>query len=100
MKAEIEFVGMAVSDAVTDHVNKKVGKLTDRYSWITNVAVFLKEENSNDGRNMKCEIRLSVPGPQIFAESLETDMYGSINETIRDLEVQLEKHKNVLYKNA
>ena len=100
MKAEIEFVGMPASDAVTDHVNKKVGKLADRYSWITNVAVFLKEENRTDGKNMKSEIRLSVPGPQIFAESVETDMYGSINETIRDLEVQLEKHKSVMYNKA
>lgn len=100
MKAEIEFVGMTVSEAVTDHVNKKVEKLTDRYSWITNVAVFLKEENRADGKNMKSEVRLSVPGPQIFAESVENDMYASINETIRLLEIQLEKHKNVLYNKA
>ena len=93
MNIEIQFVGFKKSESLEDQINKKLGKLSDRYNWITNAAVFLKQENSNEDKNCSCDIRLSVPGPQLFAESTEVNFNAAINETISDLSVQLEKKK-------
>lgn len=97
MNTEIQFIHTKGSPAIRELVNSKLKLLKNKYEWITNAAVFLKEENHNDDRNKLCEIRLSVPGPQIFAKSLETTLEKSVLNTINDLSVQLEKHKSKMY---
>ena len=46
-----------------------------------------------DPKGFICNIRLSVPGPQVFAESNETSFEAAIAETVSDLDRQLSKRK-------
>ena len=57
----------------------------------------LKKENTKRGRGKLCEIKLSLPGPTIFASSNEDRFEVSIAETIRDLEIQLKKRKGLFH---
>jgi putative sigma-54 modulation protein len=93
MNIEIQFVHAKKSDALKEEINRQIDRLYEKYGWITNAAVFLKEEKHSGGKDFECEIRLSVPGPQIFAKSHETNFNKAINKTIRELSVQLEKKK-------
>lgn len=94
MQVNIQFVHAKRSEALEEQVKEKLGKLYNKYDWITNAAVFLKEEKHPESRDFHCEIRLSVPGPQIFAETHEVNFNKAINETVQDLGTQLEKKKD------
>lgn len=94
MNIDIQFVHAVQNDSLVDQVNDKLGRLNAKYDWITNAAVFLKEEKHPQGKDYECEIRLSVPGPQIFAKAAEINFNKAINEAVSDLSVQLEKKKD------
>lgn len=93
MKIEIQFVHAVHSDSLVEQVTEKLQNLEQKYDWITNAAVFLKSEKHPNEENFVCEIRLSVPGPQIFASSNEINFNKAINSTIQQLSGQLSKKK-------
>lgn len=97
MNIEVQFVGNKNIDAVEALVREKIDKLGRKYNWITNAAVFFKHEPKDNNQDKICEIRLSVPGPQLFA-SLNEDTYEkAVHGVIKQIEVQLEKHKSKLH---
>ena len=49
---------------------------------------------SSDETGMICNIRLSLPGPRIFAEASNENFEESVNESVRELERQLKKRKD------
>jgi putative sigma-54 modulation protein len=93
MKVNIQFVQTAQRKGVEELVNQKLDDLGQKYDWLIGADVFFKEEKDTDGKGKICEIRLSLPGPRIFASSDEDSFENSVAETIRDLEVQLKKRK-------
>lgn len=93
MKIVFEYVNISASDRLEMLVKEKLGKLFDKYSFIVRAHVFFKRENTSDNTGQICEIRLSVPGPRIFAASNGESFEEAIAETVRDVEVQLEKRK-------
>lgn len=94
MNIEIEFVHLKQSDRIEEHVKEKLEKIQRKYNWITNAAVFLKKENTSDKNHCECQIRLSVPGPQLYAQAISAEFIPAINEAIDDLTVQLQKKKD------
>ncbi len=94
MNIEIRFVHAKRSVSLEGEVTEKLNKLHNKYDWITNAAVFLKEEKHDKGEDYECEIRLSVPGPQIFAQTHSESFSKSISIVIRELDAQLSKKKN------
>ena len=93
MKVIIQFVQTGQRKGVEELVKQKVDDLGQKYDWLIGADVFFKEEKDTDGKGKICEIRLSLPGPRIFASSDEDSFENSVAETIRDLEVQLKKRK-------
>jgi len=93
MKVNIQFVQTAQRKWAEELVNQKLDDLGQKYDWIIGADVFFKEEKGTDGKGKICDIRLSLPGPRIFASSDEESFEASAAETIRDLEVQLKKRK-------
>ena len=93
MKVNIQFVQTAQKKWAEELVNQKLDDLGLKYDWIIGADVFFKEEKDTDGKGKICDIRLSLPGPRIFASSDEDNFEASVAETIRDLEVQLKKRK-------
>ncbi|MBD3637777.1 MAG: HPF/RaiA family ribosome-associated protein [Crocinitomicaceae bacterium] len=94
MEIEIQFIRARKNDSLESQVHDKLERLGNKYDWITKAVVFLKEEKHPQGKDYECEMRLSVPGPQIFAQSQEVNFNKAINETIHDLGMQLEKKKD------
>ncbi len=45
---------------------------------------------------MKCGIRLSAPGPRLFAESSQSTFKDAVDETINELKRQLKKRKEII----
>ncbi|MBA6314468.1 ribosome hibernation-promoting factor, HPF/YfiA family [Cellulophaga baltica] len=94
MQIIYEYHDVASSDRLEAIVKEKLDKLKDKYDMLIRADVFFKEENtSSDETGKICNIRLSLPGPRLFAESSHDNFQSSISETINELERQLRKKK-------
>jgi putative sigma-54 modulation protein len=94
MEIRIQFVQVPKSDAVESFAIKRLLKMAKKYEWLIKADVFYKVEPDKKGKGKICEIRLSLPGSIIFAVSDEESFEAATDETIRDVEKQLRKHKN------
>ncbi|MGO4822056.1 MULTISPECIES: HPF/RaiA family ribosome-associated protein [unclassified Flavobacterium] len=93
METTIQFVQTEKNSNAEDLVIEKLENLSNHYSWLIKAKVFFKEVKDSKGKGKICEITLSCPGPQIFASSDEETFEAAAAETIRDLQVQLNKRK-------
>ncbi len=76
----------------------KLLRLANKYAFIIRADIFFNKEHTNNKKGNICGIRLSLPGPRIYASSDEYSFERSINNTIKDLKDQLERRKVKLYK--
>lgn len=93
MTINIQFVNLDYSDSLAEHTRIRLNKLAEKYEWLINADVFFKEEGTNPEKGKICNIKLSMPGPQLFATSDEKNYEMAVKETISDLEIQLKKRK-------
>lgn len=89
----LQFIQDEASPRAVSIIEKKLSNLGRKYDWIILAEVFLRNEPPSDGKGKICEIRLSVPGPVLFASSNEPSYEMAAAETIRDLERQLKYRK-------
>ncbi|MBK5209364.1 MAG: HPF/RaiA family ribosome-associated protein [Flavobacteriaceae bacterium] len=94
MEIRIQFVQVTKNEAVESFAIRKLLKMAEKYEWLIKADVFYKLEPDTKGKGKVCEIRLSLPGPRIFAISDEESFEAATDETIRDLEKQLQKRKS------
>jgi putative sigma-54 modulation protein len=94
MESIIQFVQTEPNQTAKQLVLEKIEQLSKKYAWLIRADVFFKEEKGTYGKGKICEIRLSCPGPRIFASSNEESFEAAVPETVRDLEIQLEKRKS------
>ena len=93
MEAIFEFVQLDKSEKLENFTHKKLSKLENKYDWVIRANVYFKKDENQKPKGYISEVRLSVPGPEIFAQSNEDSFEASIAETVRDLERQCSKRK-------
>ncbi|MAT89532.1 MAG: ribosomal subunit interface protein [Flavobacteriaceae bacterium] len=94
MNINFEYDKVSASDALEIFTAKKLEKLFNRYDFIVRADVFFKTENtSSDETGKICNIRLSAPGPRIFAEASNENFEKSVSESYNELKRQLQKRK-------
>jgi len=95
MTINIQYVHMATSEAMDEYVEKKLGKLSKKYDWIIGAEVHFSVEHNDKRKGKICKMELSLPGPRIFATSNEDNYEDAVKNTIKDLEKQLKKRKEI-----
>lgn len=95
MIINVRFLNMPTSEAMTAYITDKLNKLGRKYDWIISVNVSVEKRNDPKGKGKVCKMELSLPGPRIFAESDEKNYELSVKETLKDVETQLKKRKEV-----
>ncbi|GGX33449.1 HPF/RaiA family ribosome-associated protein [Aquimarina muelleri] len=93
MNIIFEYTNISASDRLESLAEEKLSNLNNKYPFLIRGDVFFKKENKSDDTGHICGIRLSAPGPRLYASSDEKSFEEAINETIRDLNDQLEKRK-------
>lgn len=93
MEAIFQFVQLTKSERLEELTQKKLDKLENKYDWIIRADVFFKKQDGMEPKGFICNIKLSVPGPQVFAESNENSFEAAMAETVSDLDRQLSKRK-------
>lgn len=94
MQIIFEYHNVTQSDRLENFANEKLERLQDKFDRVHRADVFFKKENTfTDESGHIYNIRLSLPGPRLFAESSRENFKSSIQETVDELERQLRKRK-------
>ena len=78
-----------VTDSLRHYVTSKMDRLERHSDAVTDVHVILTVEK----QRQKAEATVNVKGAQLFADTIEEDMYAAIDLMTDKLDRQLIKHK-------
>jgi len=93
MELTIQSLHFTAKSALNEHVTTTVNKLTHFFDKIESADVCLKLENSATDDNKVCEIRLGVPGNDLFAKRHSKSFEEATNDAVDALEQQIKKMK-------
>ena len=89
----IQSLHFTAKQELNDYVSEMVNKLTHLFDKIVSADVCLKLENFQAEENKVCEIRLSVPGNDLFVKKEGKTFEGATSEAVSALQQQLKKMK-------
>jgi len=76
-----------------EFIHEKVNKLGNHFDKIIDGEVILKVENSHNTENKVAEIKLLIPGNNIFAKKQCKSFEEATDNAVEALRRQLKKHK-------
>lgn len=93
MTIQVHFEQMQPSATLEQRVIRKLQKLNQKYPWMIGAQVTLKTKQENEEQNKYCSIKISAPGPYLFADAHTDDFEKATKEAILKIDKQLEKRK-------
>lgn len=93
MKVTISSIHFKTDRKLEEFIKQKVEKLSKNYDQVLGSDVVLKIANSNDQINKIAEIRLLIPGNDLFARKQSRTFEEATDQAIDALKKQLERHK-------
>ena len=96
MNIKVNSVRFDADQKLIDHVNKKVNKLGQFFDGIIGAEVFLRLENVQDDENKIAEIKLLIPGNDLFVKKQSKTFEEAINKAVETLNRQVTKYKEKL----
>jgi len=95
MKLILSTHNVTLTKAIEDHVLDKLDKLDHLDRWAIDARVTLEHDHTRAPEaQFSCSIRLSVRGPDLFAEDSESDLYVAIDRVAKKIEQQIRKRHN------
>ena len=95
MKLILSTHNVTLTKAIEDHVVTRLDKLDHFGQRVVDARVTLEHDHTRvPQRQFGCSIRLSVRGPDLFAEDVESDLYAAIDRVTKKIEQQIRKRHN------
>ena len=94
MNIKINSLRFSPTKKLETFVEGKVKKLGTFYDDIIGAEVYLKLEKSQKMENKIAEIKLDLPGNELFAKKQSKSFEESTDSAINALKKQITKHKN------
>jgi|SRR6476469_9821942 len=92
MDVIIQSLGFTAGEQLENFIREKLSKLKpDDQIVRANVMLFLGPDRAT--QNTYCEIRLEVPGPDLFVKEHSADFHQSVDEAVNKLNGMLKKAK-------
>lgn len=92
MKLILSTHNLKLTDAIESHILSKIDKLEHFDRFAINARVTLEHDHTRaPEKQFKCSLRLVVPGPDLYAEDCENDLYAAIDLVVKKIEQQLRK---------
>jgi len=86
---------LRLTRAIENHVVTRIEKLDHYDRFAIDARVTLEfDKTKAPGRQFKCSVRLSVPGPDLFAEDSEQDLYAAIDLVTKKIAGQIRKRQS------
>jgi putative sigma-54 modulation protein len=93
MRVTIQSLHFKADQKLEDFVTSKIEKLGVVYEQVIGSEVVLRLENVEDQNNKIAEIRLLIPGQDLFARKQSKTFEEASDQAIDALKRQLTKHK-------
>jgi putative sigma-54 modulation protein len=95
MKLILSAHNVTLTKAIEDHILDRLEKLSHLDRFAINARVTLDHDHTKvPERAFSCSVRLAVPGPDLFAEDAESDLYAAIDLVAKKIEQQIRKRHN------
>lgn len=92
MDIKVQSIHFDADQKLVDFIEEKVNKLSQYYDKIIGSDVFLKLEPS-DRENKVAEIKLSIPGKDLFAKKQCKSFEEATDEAVEALRRQINKYR-------
>ncbi len=92
MKFILSTHNITYTQAIEEHILSRIDKLEHLDRFAINCRVTLDHDSTKaPERQFVCSMRLAVPGPDLFAEDCEADLYAAIDVVTKKIEQQIRK---------
>jgi putative sigma-54 modulation protein len=96
MKLQMHSIHFDADTTLIDFIQKKADKLETFFDRIIDGEVFMRLEKNEPSENKMIEIKLNIPGNQLFAKQKAKTFEAATDEAVESLRRQLKKHKEKL----
>ncbi len=93
MKLQMHSIHFDADNKLLDFIQKHVDKLETFYDRFIDGEVFLRLDKDGHNANKTVEIKLNIPGAQIFAKERKDSFEAATDATCEALRRQVKKHK-------
>ncbi|HUA38658.1 MAG TPA: ribosome-associated translation inhibitor RaiA [Candidatus Sulfopaludibacter sp.] len=95
MKLILSTHNVTLTKSLEDHVVGRLHKLDHFDNRAVDARVTLEHDHTRaPEKQFSCSLRLSVRGPDLFAEDRESDLYAAIDLATKKIEQQIRKRHN------
>ena len=95
MKFILSTHNVTLTKAIEDHILTRIEKLEHLDQYATSARVSVEHDHLKvPERQFSCSLRLAVPGPDLYAEDCQSDLYSAIDLVTKKMEQQLRKRHN------
>jgi len=92
MKLILSTHNVTLTKAIEEHVLDKLDKIEHLHQRTIDARVTLEHDHKRiPEKQFTCSIRLTVRGPDLFAEDREEDLYAAIDIVAKKIEQQIRK---------
>jgi putative sigma-54 modulation protein len=92
MKLILSTHNIKLTKAIEDHIVKQLERLDHFDQRTIDARVTLEHDHTRAAaKQFSCSVRLSVRGPDLFAEDVESDLYAAIDKVTKKIEQQIRK---------
>lgn len=82
MRIDIQSIDHSVENEVLTFIHKSIAKNERKYNWIESARIVLKEENHDQDKDYVAEVRLAVPGPDLFCDGRDFTMQLAVKKAM------------------
>jgi putative sigma-54 modulation protein len=93
VKLNVRSVHFDADQKLIDFIQEKINKLSQFFDKIIDADVYLKLENVSNMENKTVEIRMNIPGNDLFAKRTSKSFEESTDEVTEALRRQIKRHK-------
>jgi putative sigma-54 modulation protein len=93
MKVIINSVHFKADKKLEDFISDKVGKLESYYDGLISSEVTLRVDKNEQVGNKVAEIRVNLPGTDLFAKKQATSFERATDNAVEALRKQITRHK-------
>lgn len=93
VKTNVRSVNFDVDQKLIDFIQERINKISEHFDKIIEADVYLKLENVSSMENKTVEIRLYIPGNDLFAKKTAKSFEEATDDVGEALRRQVKKHK-------
>jgi putative sigma-54 modulation protein len=96
MNISIKSIHFSADKKLEKLIESKISKLAQFHDSIIAANVYLRLEKNQELENKITEIKLDIPGTELFAKKQSNSFEKSTDSTVEALRIQLKKYKEKL----